>query len=165
MTDARAADTGMTDAGNGYELPLRLAGAFRGLVDSLHERLAERGHPGARPVHGFVLQAIGRDGAKISEVGRRLGVSKQAAAQTIARLERLDYATSRPHPRDGRASQIVRTERGEELLALSAEIFAELRANWSDRIGADRLAALEADLARVAPTGFGQIGDLPGWLQ
>jgi DNA-binding MarR family transcriptional regulator len=154
----------MTEAA-GYELPLRLAGAFRALIDALHERLAERGHPDARPVHGFALQAIGPDGAKIAEVGRRLGVSKQAAAKTIASLERLGYATSLPHPSDGRASQIVRTERGEEFLALSAEIFGELRAGWAERIGTERLGQLEADLARLAPAGTSQIGDLPGWLR
>jgi DNA-binding MarR family transcriptional regulator len=150
---------------DGYELPLRLAGAFRALVDSLHERLAERGHPDARPVHGFGLQAIGAEGAKISDVGRRLGVSKQAAAKTIASLEHLGYAQSRPHPRDGRASEVLRTERGEEFLALSAEIFEELRAEWAERIGAERLDALEADLARLSPQGTSQIGDLPGWMQ
>jgi DNA-binding MarR family transcriptional regulator len=150
---------------DGYELPLRLAGAFRALVDSLHERLAERGHPDARPVHGFGLQAIGAEGAKISDVGRRLGVSKQAAAKTIASLERLGYAQSRPHPRDGRASEVLRTERGEEFLALSAEIFEELRAEWAERIGAERLDALEADLARLSPQGTSPIGDLPGWMQ
>jgi DNA-binding MarR family transcriptional regulator len=150
---------------DGYELPLRLAGAFRALVDSLHERLAERGHPYARPVHGFALQAIGPEGAKIADVGRRLGVSKQAAAKTIASLERLGYAQSRPHPRDGRASQVVRTARGENFLALSAEIFGDLRAEWAERIGAERLAALEADLARLLPAATGQIGDLPGWMR
>jgi hypothetical protein len=64
----------------GYELPLLLAGGFRLLIDELHEHLAEQGHPELRPVHGFALQAVGRDGATVSEIGRRLGVSKQAAA-------------------------------------------------------------------------------------
>ena len=66
----------------GFELPLLLAAAgFRTLIDGLHDQLAARGHPDAGPIHAFALQAIGPDGATVSELGRRLGVSKQAAAR------------------------------------------------------------------------------------
>src|SRR5476649_2044731 len=50
------------------------------------------GHPDARPLHGFALQAIG-SGSSISELGRRLGVSKQAAAKTASSVVRLGYAS------------------------------------------------------------------------
>ena len=71
----------------GFELPLLLAAAFRTLIDGLHDQLAARGHPDARPIHAFALQAIGPDGATVSELGRRLGVSKQAAAKTAPPAE------------------------------------------------------------------------------
>ncbi len=38
------------------------------------------------------MQAIGTDGATASELGRRRGVSKQAAGKTVDRLEALGYA-------------------------------------------------------------------------
>jgi hypothetical protein len=44
----------------GFELPLRLLLGFRVLIDRLHAELARQGHPDVRPVHGFVLQAVGR---------------------------------------------------------------------------------------------------------
>src|SRR6476659_4869149 len=128
----------------GYELPLLLIGAFRALIDELHDDLAQRGHPDVRPLHGFALQAVGT-GATTSELGRRLGVSKQAAAKTVAGLERLGYVA-----RDARAQRIVRTARGDELLALSAETFARLRARWRHELGAVELAGLEAGLAAMA---------------
>ncbi|SCF77538.1 MarR family protein, partial [Streptomyces sp. Ncost-T6T-2b] len=34
---------------------------------------------------------MGPDGAAISEIGRRLGVSKQAAGKTVDKLETLGY--------------------------------------------------------------------------
>ena len=77
----------------GFELPLLLAGTFRELIDGLHTELAERGHGQARPIHGFALQAIGPDGVTVSELGRRLGVTKQAAAKTAAGLEQIGYIT------------------------------------------------------------------------
>ncbi len=147
---------------SGFELALLLGGAFRALVDGLHVELARLGHPHARPLHGFALQAVGPDGATISEVGRRLGVSKQAAAKTVAGLEQLGYAIREANPADGRAVHVRRSARGEELLALSAQTFDRMRTAWMEEIGGDRLDALEDDLARVAG---GKLGDFPGWLR
>jgi DNA-binding MarR family transcriptional regulator len=149
----------------GFELPLLMAGAFRALIDDLHRELAQRGHPDARPVHGFALQAIG-DGARVSDLAQRLGVSKQAAAKTAAALERLGYASREPDPADGRAVRLRRTPRGEEMLALSAEIFDRQRAGWVAQLGDDRVRALEDDLERIAAaSGTAKLGDLPGWLR
>lgn len=53
----------------GFEFALLLAGAFRAFIDRVHGELARNGHPGARPAHGFALQAIGPHGATISELG------------------------------------------------------------------------------------------------
>jgi DNA-binding MarR family transcriptional regulator len=150
----------------GFELPLLLAGAFRGLIDELHERLAERGHPDVRPAYGFALQAIGRDGATTSELGRRLGVSKQAATKTVGRLAALGYVDRAPDPGDARAVLVTITERGADCLRASAEIFEDLRGEWVRQLGGDRVRALEDDLSTMVSRGGGvRIGDLPGWLQ
>ncbi len=149
----------------GFELPLLLASAFRALVDDLHDQLARRGHPDARPIHGFALQAIGPDGATVSELGRRLDVSKQAAAKTAAGLERLGYVVRDQHPADARAVQLRRSPHGEQLLSLSAEIFDQLRAAWARDLGDARIQALENDLERIASTSHANFADLPGWLR
>ena len=150
----------------GFELPLLLAGAFRTVVDALHRELAERGHPDARPLHGFALQAVGPDGATVSELGRRLGVTKQAAAKTAASLERLGYVRREPDFEDARAVRLRRSRGGEEMLALSAEIFDRLRAEWIRELGDARVRSLEDDLERIAgPAGAAKLGDLPGWLR
>ena len=83
----------------GFELPLLLFAGFRALIDDLHAELARRGHPDVRPAYGFAMQAIGAHGATASEVGRRLGVSKQAAGKTVDRLGEL------PELGDGRLHQ------------------------------------------------------------
>ncbi len=152
----------MTDDRFGFELPLLLGAAFRALIDGLHERLAERGHPDARPIHGFALQAIGPDGATVSELGRRLAVSKQAAAKTASSLEQLGYVVRHEHHTDARAVQLRRSRRGEELLSLSAQIFGQLRAGWAHELGDKRLHALEDDLELVA--GTAHVADMPGWI-
>ena len=152
-------------AERGWELPLLLAGAFRGIVEDLHDQLADAGHPGARPIHGFALQAVGRDGVTVSELGRRLGVSKQAAAKTVAGLETLGYVHRVAHPGDQRAALVKRAPLGDEMLALSAQIFGRIHAEIAARLGKTQLEALESALNRIASERSPKLGDLPGWLR
>ncbi|MEP6631595.1 MAG: MarR family transcriptional regulator [Lapillicoccus sp.] len=144
-----------------YELPLLLLGAFRGLVDEAHGLLAERGFPDARPVHGFTLQAVG-GGATASEVAARLGITKQAAARTIALLEDAGYVARRSDPDDARRVIVTRTARAEAFLVASAEAFAQVVTGWEGQMGRGRLEAMHDGLARVAGAG-GRL-DLAGWL-
>ncbi|GAA4622436.1 MarR family winged helix-turn-helix transcriptional regulator [Actinoallomurus vinaceus] len=147
----------------GYELPLLLLAGFRTIIDELHAELARQGHPHARPAHGFAMQAIGPGGATASEVGRRLGVSKQAAGKTIDRLEALGYAERFDDPADGRRKLVRLTARGVDALTRSAAIFDELRSRWVAAVGADRLAGLEDTLRSVvSPAAFGV--DTVSWL-
>jgi DNA-binding MarR family transcriptional regulator len=148
-----------------WELPLLLAGAFRAIIDDLHEQLAAAGHPQARPLHGFALQALGPDGATLSALGRRLGVSKQAAAKTVANLEQIGYVERVSHPLDQRSVLIRRSAAGEEMLALSARIFGRIRTELADQVGAARLAELEATLTSIDREHQPRLGDLPGWLR
>ncbi|MFF6789098.1 MarR family winged helix-turn-helix transcriptional regulator [Streptomyces filamentosus] len=148
----------------GHELPLLLFGGFRTLIDRLHERLAAEGHPDVRPAHGFVMQAIGLRGATASEIGRRLGVSKQAAGKTVDRLLTLGYAERADDPADARRKLVRLTPRGLDALARSAAGFDALRAEWCAALGADRVRALEADLRKVVPEETAFRLDAGSWL-
>lgn len=148
----------------GFELPLLLLGGFRTLIDRLHARLADEGHPDFRPAHGFAMQAIGARGATASEIGRRLGVSKQAAGKTVDRLLALGYAERADDPADARRKLVHLTPHGHAVLARSAAVFDELRAEWSTTLGADRVRALEADLRNVVPAETAFRLDATSWL-
>ncbi|WP_134732727.1 MarR family winged helix-turn-helix transcriptional regulator [Amycolatopsis nivea] len=147
----------------GYELPLRLLFAFRSLIDDLHAELAKQGHPGLRPMHGFVFQAIGPSGTTAVELGRTLGVTKQAAGKTIDTLERLGYVHRERDPEDGRRMLVRLTDRGLDCLTKSAQIFDQLRAEWAETLGAGRLRSMEEDLRKVASPESARL-DLPGWF-
>ncbi|MFD8530272.1 MarR family winged helix-turn-helix transcriptional regulator [Streptosporangium canum] len=147
----------------GFELPLRLFLGFRVLIDELHAELARQGHPDMRPMHGFVFQAIGVDGTTAAELGRRLGVSKQAAGKTVDALERLGYVERGSDPHDARRKVVRLTEHGVDSLVRSARIFDELRARWAETLGEERLRALEADLRKVTPSDVFPL-DVPGWF-
>ncbi|WP_211192072.1 MarR family winged helix-turn-helix transcriptional regulator [Actinoplanes sp. TBRC 11911] len=147
----------------GFELPLLLFAGFRSLIDELHAELAEQGHPDVRPVYGFALQAIGPAGASASDVGRRLGVSKQAAGKTIDRLVALGYVERADDPADARRKLVRLTPRGLDMLTRSAEIFERLYDGWAARLGASRLAEMESSLRTVVPEARFPI-DVPGWF-
>ena len=152
-----------SQGGAGYELPLLLLAGFRAVIDEAHEELATRGHPEMRPVHGFAMQAIGMSGATAADVGRRLGVSKQAAGKTIEGLAELGYVQHAGESADRRRKLVVLTPRGIEALALSALAFEHVRARWAGLLGPGRVAALEADLRTAAPEQAFRL-DIPGWL-
>jgi DNA-binding MarR family transcriptional regulator len=149
--------------GYGFELPLLLFGGFRSIIDELHAELARRGHADLRPAHGFAMQAIGPGGATATEVGRRLGVSKQAAGKTIERLEELGYVHRAGDQADRRRKLVRLTPRGIEALALSAMIFNDVRSRWRRELGASRLSALEEDLRTMVPGEKFRL-DVPGWF-
>ncbi|MEV0317006.1 MarR family winged helix-turn-helix transcriptional regulator [Streptomyces sp. NPDC050658] len=149
--------------GRGYELPLLLFAGFRTLIDRVHAELARQGHPDARPAHGFAMQAIGVEGATASEIGRRLGVSKQAAGKTVDRLIDLAYAERAADPSDARRKTIRLTPRGLDMLARSAAIFDELHAEWATRLGTAHLRELEDGLRAVVPPEAFRL-DAAGWL-
>ncbi|WP_435149555.1 MarR family winged helix-turn-helix transcriptional regulator [Micromonospora aurantiaca (nom. illeg.)] len=147
----------------GFALPLLLLAGFRTLVDDLHAELARQGHPELRPAHGFVLQAIGPPGTTASDLGQRLGVSKQAAGKTVDRLVALGYLERVDDPADARRRLVRMTAKGRDGLHRSAVIFDELRDRWAATLGADRVAAIEDDLRRMVPADVFRL-DVPGWF-
>ncbi|MEV4844142.1 MarR family winged helix-turn-helix transcriptional regulator [Micromonospora matsumotoense] len=147
----------------GFVLPLLLLAGFRSLIDDLHAELARQGHPDLRPAHGFVLQAVGVDGTTASELGHRLGVSKQAAGKTVDRLVALGYLERADDPADARRKLVRMTDKGIDGLRWSAVLFDALRERWVTRLGAERVAALEDDLRAVTPPDSFRL-DVPGWF-
>jgi hypothetical protein len=59
---------------------------------------------------------------------------------------------------------VLRTARGEEMLALSAVFFETYRARLADVLGPRRLAELEDDLEQIAAPSWDRLRGLPGWL-
>ena len=147
---------------SGADLALLLLGSYRRLVDTVVEELAARGHPDVRPAHDFAMRAIAAGADSASELGRRLAVSKQAAAKTLAVLEERGYVAREPDPQDGRRKRLTVTARGWDVMHQGEAIFDELRAGWERRLGADELARLEQHLAAIVGDRALQVGE-PGW--
>ncbi|MQY22135.1 MarR family winged helix-turn-helix transcriptional regulator [Nocardia macrotermitis] len=148
---------------SGADLALLLLGGFRALADAASVELARRGHEQIRPVHDFAIRTIDAGGDTIPELARQLGVSRQAAAKTVAFLEDRGYIAGAPDPRDSRRRRYQVTPLGHQLLRTGEEVFDQLREQWARRIGTDELNRLEdalSDLGIRIPNTF----DAPGYF-
>ena len=133
----------------GAQLALLLLGGFHSMVDEVVPELDRRGHAGVTPVHEFALRAIAGGADTASALGRRLSVSKQAAAKTIAALEQLGYVAREPDVADARRKRIAVTPRGHDLMEVGGALFDDVRARWAGRIGEHELQQLEAHLGQL----------------
>lgn len=147
----------------GYELPFLLFSGFRSIMDEVHDELTKHGFPDVRPAHGFAMQAIGPDGVTATELGRRLGVSKQAAGKTAERLEDLGLATRATDSGDHRRKLIRLTPMGIKALTLSVETLDAIRDRWAADLGPDHVDHLESILRAMTPGDTFRL-DIPGWL-
>jgi DNA-binding MarR family transcriptional regulator len=130
----------------GAKLALLLLGSFNAIVDEVVAELERQGHPGVTATHEFALRAIDEGAGSAADLGRTLGVSRQAAAKSIAALEELGYVERRSDPLDARRKRLIVTSRGYEMASIGAHAFNDLRARWMARLGRARLEALESSL-------------------
>ncbi|MFF3441807.1 MarR family winged helix-turn-helix transcriptional regulator [Streptosporangium sp. NPDC002721] len=148
---------------SGADLALLLLGGFRTLVDAAIIELARRGYEDVRPVHDFAMRAIAAGADSASELGRRLSISKQSAAKTIAVLQERGYVARDTDPLDARRKRLQVTPLGFDVLQQGEAIFDELRDQWEQQIGAAEFETFETHLAALVgalPVRF----DTPGWI-
>jgi DNA-binding MarR family transcriptional regulator len=147
----------------GADLALLLLAGFRTLADQATAELAQRGYEDVRPVHDFALRAILSGADSASELGRRMSVTKQAAAKTLSSLEERRYVTREPDSTDRRRTRIRVTDRGLAMLHEGETIFNELREQWEQQVGTASLSSLEETLRKLLGDKTIRL-DSPGWI-
>ena len=148
---------------SGADLAQLLLGGFRILADQATAELVARGYEEIRPVHEFALQAILSGADNASDLGRRMAVTKQAAAKTIAALQERNYVAREPDPADRRRMRLYVTDHGLAMLREGEEIFDSLREQWEQQVGAPLLAQVETTLRRLVGNSGGRL-DTPAWI-
>jgi DNA-binding MarR family transcriptional regulator len=118
----------------------------RSSTDRLRADFAEQGMAGLRPLHALLLIPLLGGGRHASDLAETLGVSRQAVAQVVTRLEGDGYLTRIADPGDARARLICLTPRGRAALRTMRTSARALEDDWRDRLGAERLAAFRDTL-------------------
>jgi DNA-binding MarR family transcriptional regulator len=109
------------------------------------------------------MRAIAAGADNASELGRRLSVSKQAAAKTIGVLQERGYVKRDIDVLDARRKRLQGTPLGLDVLRQGEAIFDELRDKWAQQIGLAQLESLETHLASLVGTSPERF-DIPGWI-
>ncbi|KIF71540.1 MarR family transcriptional regulator [Streptomyces sp. AcH 505] len=148
---------------SGADLALLLLAGFRTLADRATVELAERGYEDVRPVHDFALHSILSGADSATELARRMSVTRQAAAKTIAALEERDYVVRQADSADRRRTRLRVTERGLAMVRQGEAIFDEMREQWEEQVGATSIAALEETLRTLVGDAAIRL-DSPGWI-
>tara|TARA_R110002020_G_scaffold283075_2_gene498787 strand:- start:121 stop:591 length:471 start_codon:yes stop_codon:yes gene_type:complete len=130
----------------GADLALLLLGSFRHLANGAGAELLRRGYPELRPSQEFAMRAIAGGAKNASELGRRLSISKQAAAKVVGLLEERGYVARIDDVADSRRKLLTVTPMGHEVMQQGEAIFEDLRAAWARKIGESALDRLEQDL-------------------
>ena len=112
-------------------------------------RLVAAGWTDVTRAHSRVFANLDRDGTRPSELARRMGVTRQAAHQTIQELVDRGFLELAPDPKNARARRAVLTARGKRVVADARDIVRDLENTLERRIGRKRVArlrrALESD--------------------
>jgi len=130
-------------------LAVLLREPYRVGSERLVQRFAERGHPEIRAAHGNVFPFLDTDGTRVSVLAERAQITKQSMAELVIYLEERGYVERVPDPADRRAKLVRSTAKGEELYAIARELVAEIEAEWTERIGEERMALLREILEEL----------------
>jgi len=129
-----------------YRLLLR---ASRAEATATLERIHESGYRDVTLVDTNFLANLDTEGTIISALARRAGVTRQAAGQQVAALERRGYVDRRGSPEDARSAVIYQTDRGRQLLDDALDIVATLEDDLAGHLGAARTKTLKRLLSTL----------------
>ena len=136
-------------------LALVLLRASRWFDSQLLERLEQRGWPRLTPAQSLVFAHLSEDGTPPSELGRRLGTSRQAAHELVDGLVRLGLLRLVDDPARRRGRLVLLSETGRALARDALEVLAALE----QPLGSVRVEALHELLGAVAgPHGLAEDG-------
>ena len=133
-----------------YPLIALLTDVQRQMQDELHARLRAAGWPEVRSSHGCVFGGMRPEGVRLTDLAERARITKQSVGEIVSDLAELGWVERIPDPADRRAKLVRLTARGQEVQDAARATFAEIEADWAERIGKSKVAALRAALEELS---------------
>lgn len=127
-----------------YRLLLR---ARRVENDDMVDRIRALGYADLQPSYPSLLANLDTEGASVTALAAKAGITRQAASQQVADIEAHGYVVRQPDPADGRAVLVQRTPRGQQLLHDALAVVSELESEYATHLGRERFESLKASLA------------------
>jgi DNA-binding MarR family transcriptional regulator len=134
-------------------LPALLRGARKAFGSAIRSALTEAGVDDMPANGSYVIGAIARTGAPLSDIIQWLGVSKQAAGQLVDTLVTRGFLGRSVDPEDRRRLTITLTERGEAVAAVIHSAVDGVDAALLAQVGPEYVAHTRATLASLIAEG------------
>lgn len=127
-------------------LPQLLGDARRWFEEGLLAGLEEAGATLVSPTQVQLFAVLDDQGTTVSELARRMGVTRQTAHQAVHGLVAAGLLEQVPDPASARQRLIRRTPEGERAHRLAGIILDRLEVRLAERIGREAVDALRATL-------------------
>ena len=109
-------------------------------------------YAGTRAAHLAVFPHLDLEGTRLTELARRMGVTKQAVSQVIDDLEALHAVERQPDPEDGRAKRVVFTDKGRAFMMEGLGVLQSLGDDVLEGLSPTRQRRLQEDLMKIMST-------------
>lgn len=129
---------------SGTQFAQLLMRALDAMVDEVREELEHAGHPGLTVANELAMQAIDSGATNAASLARATGVSRQAAAKTIAALGALGYVTRDADSVDARKKNLTVTPKGRDAISVGAATFDRIFIRWREETGTASTQAIDA---------------------
>jgi DNA-binding MarR family transcriptional regulator len=123
--------------------------AARLLNDRAIARTRERMGKPVRAVHTSLLPHIDLEGTRLTDIAKRVGITKQAAGQLVDELEAMGLLERIVDPRDARAKLVRFSRRGQAAMLEGLGVLGELEAEMREVVGDAKMRAMHDALAMI----------------
>lgn len=111
---------------------------------------ARAGAPVLRESHTRLLPLLLRPGgARLVDLARRLGLTKQSVQPLVRELAELGVVTTQPDERDGRSLRIVLTPRGLDGIARGNDVLRQIELELAVNYGKAEMRSLRGSLRKL----------------
>ncbi|MEU0025830.1 MarR family transcriptional regulator [Streptomyces sp. NPDC006335] len=119
---------------------------YRALENRIFAALAEAGFDDFTPAQARVMQRIGPDGTRLTELAEQAQITKQTAGFLVDQLEKAGYVTRVPDPTDKRARLVRGAAKAWAAKEVADGVVAEVEQEWREHLGARRMKQLREAL-------------------
>ena len=119
---------------------------YRALENRIFARLAEAGFDDFTPAQARVMQRIGPNGTRLTELAEQAQITKQTAGFLVDQLEKAGYVVRVPDPTDKRARLVCLAEKAASAQRIAAAVVAEVEKEWEAHLGSRRMKQLREAL-------------------
>jgi DNA-binding MarR family transcriptional regulator len=115
---------------------------YRWLENRVINALTEAGFTDITTAQMKIVQRIGPNGTRLTELAAQAQVTKQTAGFLVNQLEKGGWVERVPDPADKRARLVRITTKGEKAIPVATAAVAEVEAEWTAYLGEQRMADL-----------------------